>query len=378
VWDNDKYRGVTTRSSPSPSPTTCPSTTGYAETEEEIKSEAQGYYEELVLAGGLPSRPIQSEPLPCDLSTGDAELHKINHWSSEIRRASYELRRWTTFQNLHGHRTQTGQSLSAKNTEIDEGEQRALEGLERYLVYITSLLQQQAKTNSTSNAEEKMHWLRSIKDKLEQVLAAHKARGLRATFLTRNDREQASYQSGQTKPTTKGSKSGKTPGVGRVIVGSQSNSGVTKISLDKREHRSSRRCPQESQGKKMGSQPRERYSTPYERPSDPPTMSSHYLATDQGPWVKTFPSDIPKTTPRAATLSAGIIMHSQKLRRSRRISKRDASSKQNARSRSRHTLDQVPDRRPRRGEWQNPSISTELRRSQRKARKPERYSPGCF
>jgi hypothetical protein len=353
-----------TRSSPSSSPTTCPSTTGYTETEEEIKSEAQGYYEELVLAGGLPSRPIQSEPLPCDLSTGDAELHKINHWSSEIRRASYELRRWTTFQNLHGHRTQTGQSLSAK-----------LEGLERYLVYITSLLQQPAKTNSTSNAEERKNWLRSIKDKLEQVLAAHKARGLRATSLVRNDRKPR--QSGQTEPMTKGSKSGKTPGVGRAIVGSQSNSGLTKISPDKRERRSSRRCPQESQGKKVGSQPRERYPIPHERPSDPPTISSHHLATE-GPLGKTFPSGILKTTTRAATLSAGIIMHSQKVLRSSGIGKRDVSSKQNARSRSRHTLNQVSDRRPRRGKWQNPSTSTELRRSQRKVRKPERYSPGCF
>jgi len=370
-----------TRSSPSPSPTTCPSTTGYTETEEEIKSEAQGYYEELVLAGGLPSRPIQSEPLPWDLSTGDAKLHKINHWSSEIRRASYELRRWTTFQNLHGHHAQRGQSLSAKNTEIGEGEQRALEGLERYLVYITSLLRQPAKTNSTSSAKERKNWLRSIKDKLEQVLATHKARGLRATSLVRNDRKQASRQSGQTEPMTKGLKSGKTPGVGRAIVGSQSNSGVTKISPDKRERRSSRRCPQESQesqGKKVGSQPRKRYPIPHERPSDPPTMSSHHLATDKGPWGKTFPSHIPKTTTRAATLSAGIIMHSQKVLRSSGIGKRDVSSKQNARSRSRHTLNQVSDRRPRRGKWQNPSTSTELRRSQRKVRKPERYSPGCF
>ncbi len=91
-----------------------------------------------------------------------------------------------------------------------------------------------------------MHWLRSIKDKLKQVLATHKARELRTTFLTQNDREQASYQFGQTKSTTKGSKSGKTLDVGRVIVDSQSNLGVTKISLDKREHRFSRRCSQES------------------------------------------------------------------------------------------------------------------------------------
>ena len=47
--------------------------------------------------GGLPSRPIETEPPLWDPSRDNAELHEINHWSTESRKFGYELELWKKF-----------------------------------------------------------------------------------------------------------------------------------------------------------------------------------------------------------------------------------------------------------------------------------------
>lgn len=87
----------------------------------------------------------------------------------------------------------------------------------------------------------------------------------------------------------------------------------------------------EPQGKKpRRRQPRETYPMLHERPSDSPTMSSQPLTTDEGPWEKTFPSDVPQTTSQVASMSVGTKMYPQKVRPSSRTGKRGVGSKEKA------------------------------------------------